>query len=488
MTDDNQHEQGVPAEFINAVFQEDAVIDLGFERYVLKSLIGSGGLGVVVKAAKRSGELVALKFLYNQQKDTAADSYERFKQEVKATKRVGDISDACVKVYECGEYSLPALGWHVPFFAMEYVPGLSLEDFILIKETPFTPLEIYVVARQIAAALEEIHSKGIVHRDIKPPNILFHESRKILKVTDFGISRDTAARTDVTMPMADGRPVILGTLNYLSRYYFDSVPVPREQVREKDAGRFVREPGGEPVFLDNDGGFYCAYKGNRLDLSVLASVILFELTTCVNPYTGCTFPAILTDIMSGTRLDLRGFYHAHPQRFHPQIHERPSFLAHLDAIIRKGSVPDRYQSYATAAEVIADLDKAIKSSWGSVPDARQADEIMAILLGKTLVDEYEHVMRRMERAIRGDTFADDRDNITRMALLYKLKKTDRLMACLHLLHGRTTRLLKDPQPTRKETVFFHSLWERLERLGVEAEYRENSRRLKAVLATMERGG
>lgn len=481
-------EQGVPAEFINTVYRRDARIDIGFERYVLKSLLGSGGLGVVVKAQKRTGELVALKFLYNQQLETADEAYERFKLEVSATKRVGDISDSCVHVYECGEYPVEGLSEPVPFFAMEYVPGLSLEDFILLKETPFTPREIYVVVRQIAAALEEIHHKGIVHRDIKPSNILFHESRKVLKVTDFGISRDLGSRTDVTMPMADGRPVILGTLNYLSRYYFDSIPVPEELVHRNADGTCTHAETGETVFTGNDGAYYLSYKGKRLDLSVLASVILFELTTCVNPYSGSTFPAILTDIMSGTRLDLKGFFRDHPHRFHPQIHRRPGFLGHLDAIVRRGSVADRKQSYASAEELIADLDRAIKSCWGSVPDERQADEIMAMLLGKTLVDEYEHVLRRLERVIRSESFVEDRDNITRIALLYKLKRTDRLNACLDLLHARTAALVKSSSPPRRELYFFGALWERLERFGIEPQYRQNGRRLKTLLDRSDGGG
>jgi len=476
-----QLEQGVPAEFINTIFQREGRINLGYERYTQKSLLGSGGLGVVIKAQKRTGDLVALKFLYNQNPSSTEEAYERFKREIVATKRVGDISDWCVRVYECGEHEISSLRYPVPFFAMEYVPGLSLEDFILLKETPFTPREIYAIIRQIAWALSEIHSKGIVHRDIKPSNMLFHESRRVLKVTDFGISRDVGSPADVSVPMSDGRPVILGTLNYLSRYYFDSVPVTRDQVENDENGRMTHRTTGELVFTDAHGKLYSAYKGKKLDLSVLATVILFELTTCVNPYEGATFPAILTDIMSGSRLDLRVFYRERPHRFHTQIHRRPAFLAHIDAIIRKGSLPDRRLTYASAEELIADLDRAYKSCWGSVPDERQTEEIMASLLGKTLVDEYEHVLRRLERVIRTDAFVEDRDNITRIALLYKLKKTDRLKACLDLLHARTAALVKSDEPTRSECHFFHALWERLERYGLETEYRQNTRRLAPLL-------
>lgn len=476
-------EQGVPAEFINAVFRSNTHIDLGFERYSLVSLLGSGGLGVVVKARKSSGELVALKFLYNQDENLDSETFERFKQEIKATKMVGDISDACVRVYECGINDAVPGYRPVPFFAMEYVPGLSLEDFILIKETPFTPREIYVIMRQIAAALEDIHDKGIVHRDIKPSNILFHESRRVLKVTDFGISRDQAARTDVTMPMPDGRPVILGTLNYLSRYYFDTVFVDNADVVENETGEFVRHSTGERLSVNTDGRYYCAYKGRKLDLSVLSSIILFELTTRVNPLAGATFPAILTDIMSGNKLDIKSYFRENPDRFHRQIHHRPVFLSHVERIIRKGSSYARAQCYNDARELMADLDKALTSSWGRLPDDTQMHEIMGTLLGKTLVDEYERVLRRIERAVRSNTVADDRLNAARLALLFKLKRTDRLMACIDLLHAKTAHLVKGNESRRRDGHFYLGLWERLERFGIEAPYRQNTRRLKGFLGT-----
>jgi hypothetical protein len=253
-------------------------------------------------------------------------------------------------------------------------------------------------------------------------------------------------------------------------------------VTETDTGRLVRTATGEAVYADSDGRYYSAYKGRKLDLSVLASILLFELTTRTNPYAGCTFPAILTDIMNGARLDVRAYVREHPHSIHPQIQHRPSFLAHIDAIIRKGSAAERRQTYSSARELAGDLDRAIKSCWGAVPDAGVAAETMGSLLGKTLVDEYEHVLRRLERSIRSGTFGEDRDNPARIALLYKLKKTDRLMACIDLLHARTTRLVRSASPSRRECHLYQTLWERLERFGIEPLYRQNSRKLKKLLA------
>jgi serine/threonine protein kinase len=471
---------GVPAEFINAVYKKDAVIPLRFEQYTCESLLGSGGLGVVIKAKKSTGLAVALKFLYTHADGNARDILERFKREIRATKIVGDISDACVRVYECGEYQLQPLG-PIPFFSMEYVPGLSLEDFILVRETPFTPLEIWVFARQIAAALDDIHAKGIVHRDIKPSNILVHETRRIMKVTDFGISRDIASDTGVTMAMDDGMPVILGTPNYLSRYYFDTVQVDKSDVYEKSAGRFVRKSTGEHVTVDSSGRYVCAYKGRILDISVLASTILFELATRVNPFAGSPLPSILTDIMRGSRLDLKTFFRDHPDFFHAQARKKPAFIERLGRIIRKGYNAPRARTYQSAGELIRDLDNAIQSFCGRVPGAAEKDDIMATILGKTLVDEYEHVLRRCERAVRDNAEADDRININRLMLLYKLKKTERLMACLDLLHAKTAELARKKEPGRKDCTFLLELWEKLERFGIEDRYRENSALLKTAL-------
>jgi serine/threonine protein kinase len=476
---------GVPASFITALFKKDAPIVLRFEQFTLESLLGSGGLGVVIKAKKTTGLRVALKFLYSQE-DTTGTILERFKNEIRATKTVGDISDSCVRVYECGEYPVPRFG-RVPFFSMEYVPGLSLEDFILLRETPFTPLEIYVIARQIALALDDIHSKGIVHRDIKPSNILVHETRRIIKVTDFGISRDVTADTGMTMTAGDGGQVILGTPNYLSRYYFDTVPIDKSDVSETTPGRFVRKSTGEHVTVDDAGRFVCAYKGRKLDISVLASTILFELTTRVSPFAGSPITAILTDIMKGTRLDLLAFYKGHPDLFHEQIRRKPAFLSRLARIVRNGCVAQRSKTYASAEQLVADLDRAAKCFCGRVPGPSEKDEIMATLLGKTLVDEYEHVMRRIERAVRDGTESQDRSNISRLTLLYKLKKTDRLMACVELLHAKTVECGRRRDPQKQELLFLLELWERLERFGIEDKYRENCVLLKNAFKRSQEG-
>jgi serine/threonine protein kinase len=473
--------QGVPSSFINALFGGGARISLGYEEYALRSLIGSGGLGVVVKAQKRTGEYVALKFLYQAPGREHLELFERFKQEIKATKMVGDISDACVKVYECGEYK-PAEGAAVPFFSMEYVPGLSLEDLIFIKETPFTPVEIYAVMRQIADAIDDIHQKGIVHRDIKPSNILFDEQRKILKVTDFGISKDLSATTQVTMHSTDGSPFILGTLHYLSRYYFETIKVPTDEVREVGLGEFYHTKSGVRVNRDSDGRYFCPYKGKKLDLSVLASTILYELVTRENPYRNSSMPSVINDIIAGRKLDVKAFAREHPGALDPQLVRRSRLLARIDRIIRKGTHPDIRRTYASAAELRRDLDRFVGNAYGRIGSKQEIKKIMINFFGTTLVNEYNKVLTRLENSLRTGHLFTDRGNVQRIVLLYKLNNNERLMQFLETLCLRAGEIIVSRSAAGKECHFLHQLFSSLERFGIQERYRVNMKKLAGLIA------
>jgi serine/threonine protein kinase len=480
------HSDGVPASFINAIFKKNSSVDIGYERFSLKSLLGSGGLGVVVRAQKRSGEYVALKFLYREEdSEGTSDSFERFKREIRATKLVGDISDYCVRVYECGEYELEN-GTQAPFFSMEYVPGISLQDLLFLRETPFSAREIYVIASQIAEALADIHDKGIVHRDIKPSNILFDETRKILKVTDFGISRDISASMEATSPLPDGRPAILGTLSYLSRYYFDTVHITATDVVEDGFDTYLLKSTGERVYKENDGDFYSVYKGKKLDLSVLASTILFQLATGQNPFARSSFPGVITDIMNGYKLDIKNHFRKYPHHFHPDIRRNQSFLTHLSRIIRKGIAPNRQQSYSSAHELQNDLDKAIKAVTRSSFSKADRQGIMTSLLGRTLVEEYDKSVTRLEHDLQSGRIFAQPDNVSRIALLYKLKKSERLMACIESLRSRTAVIVSSDRPPQRESQFLYTLWDKLERFGIDETYRYYTTKLKDIVATMKK--
>ena len=169
-------------------------------RYVVLGPLGFGGMGMVYKAHDRhTGDSVALKLL---RPDTglATDLTGRFLQEGRLALRV-DHPHVC-RIYECGEDD----GLH--FIAMELVDGSDLKHEL--AERAFSGEEAYDVALQVAEGLQAIHEVGIVHRDLKTPNIML-SSRHVVKLMDFGLAKELTAGRGLT---ATGQ--VLGTPEYMS--------------------------------------------------------------------------------------------------------------------------------------------------------------------------------------------------------------------------------------------------------------------------------
>jgi TonB family protein len=169
-------------------------------RYVVLGPLGFGGMGMVYKAHdRRTGDSVALKVL---RPDTgmATDLTKRFLQEGRLASLV-DHPQVC-RIHECGEDE----GLH--FIAMELVDGSDLKHEL--AERAFSGEEAYGVALQIAEGLHAIHLVGVVHRDLKTPNIML-SSRHEVKLMDFGLAKEWAAGGGLT---ATGQ--CLGTPEYMS--------------------------------------------------------------------------------------------------------------------------------------------------------------------------------------------------------------------------------------------------------------------------------
>lgn len=169
------------------------------DHYEVVSVLGQGGMGVVLKAFDESlDRIVAIKVLGSQYAANGT-ARRRFIREAKAVAAV--THENVVHVHTVDE--------RVPYIVMQFIKGVSLQDRIDQKG----PLEIKQILRigmQIAAGLAAAHAQGIVHRDIKPSNILLENGIERVKITDFGLAR---AVDDASMTQSG---VIAGTPMYMS--------------------------------------------------------------------------------------------------------------------------------------------------------------------------------------------------------------------------------------------------------------------------------
>lgn len=173
-------------------------------RYEIIKEIGVGGMAKVYKAKdKLLGRYVAIKIL----KDQYAEDDEflkKFNNEAQSAARLSHIN--IVNVYDIGKDMLN--GKLIQYIVMEYVEGETLKDLIN-REKVLENHDIIDYSTQIAQALKSAHDSGIVHRDIKPQNILI-DKYGLCKVTDFGIARVSSNAT-ITYTSS-----ILGTVHYIS--------------------------------------------------------------------------------------------------------------------------------------------------------------------------------------------------------------------------------------------------------------------------------
>jgi beta-lactam-binding protein with PASTA domain/predicted Ser/Thr protein kinase len=168
-------------------------------RYKVLSRLGSGGMADVFLAEDQQlGRQVALKLLHGR---FAADPdfVERFRREAQAA--AGLQHPNVVSVYDRGSWD------DTYYIAMEYLPGRSLKQLIR-EEAPLNPVRAIDITLQILKAARFAHRRGVIHRDLKPHNVIVDDSDQA-KVTDFGIAR--AGASDMTETGS-----IMGTAQYLS--------------------------------------------------------------------------------------------------------------------------------------------------------------------------------------------------------------------------------------------------------------------------------
>jgi serine/threonine-protein kinase len=147
--------------------------------YQIEEIIGSGGMAVVYRARAEDGRTVALKVLFPPP-NAAAEIRLRFEREARTAARLNH--PAIVRVFEAGQ----AGGY--AYLAMEFIKGQTLAQRLFEQSAPLSEDEAADIAWQIADALYYAHGQGVVHRDVKPSNILLTDDNRAL-LTDFGVAQ-----------------------------------------------------------------------------------------------------------------------------------------------------------------------------------------------------------------------------------------------------------------------------------------------------------
>lgn len=169
--------------------------------YEVRGVIGQGGMGVVLKAFDPAlNRFVAIKTLAPHLAVSGA-ARKRFAREAQAAAAV--VQDNVIEIYAVHEQNA------LPYLVMPYMRGTTLQKR-LDQGGPLSLVEILRIARQTALGLAAAHAQGLVHRDVKPANILLAEGVERVKITDFGLAR---AADDASLTRTG---VIVGTPQYMS--------------------------------------------------------------------------------------------------------------------------------------------------------------------------------------------------------------------------------------------------------------------------------
>jgi serine/threonine-protein kinase len=171
-------------------------------RYEVKEMLGVGGMGMVFKAVDSElGEVIAIKTLKPELLSEDANALERFKSEIRLARRISHRN--VVRTHDLGEFS------GIYFITMEYVEGTTLKE--IVRRRGRLPIAATLtVAKQLCRALEVAHEQGVIHRDIKPQNMVVEPSG-VLKVMDFGIARLAKRQSGMTQ-----QGMVVGTPEYMA--------------------------------------------------------------------------------------------------------------------------------------------------------------------------------------------------------------------------------------------------------------------------------
>ncbi|HWZ85561.1 MAG TPA: protein kinase [Thermoanaerobaculia bacterium] len=181
--------------------EEPRVGEVFASRYEIQGVLGRGGMGVVYRAHDRDlDDAVAIKTLRSEVLSADPSLLDRFKQEIRLARRITHPN--ILRTHDLGETG------GLRYLSMEFVRGLTLKQLIEAADVLPTPVGLRI-AKQLCAGLAAAHEVGVIHRDIKPQNIII-EATGGLKIMDFGIAR---LKEDRGMT-AEG--TVVGTPDYMS--------------------------------------------------------------------------------------------------------------------------------------------------------------------------------------------------------------------------------------------------------------------------------
>ena len=271
-------------------------------RYVVQAVVGTGGMAVVYRAFdKKKNRIVAIKVL--RPEDEADEEFvRRFSREAEAASKVSH--ENIVNMLDVG------IDGDMRYIVMEYVDGQTLKEMIRQRGAIHPDTAIRMAIR-ILAAVDHAHRNGIVHRDIKPQNIMVDNQGRV-KVADFGIARLKAAQTTATEEGSNGS--VLGSVHYFSP----------EQARGEVA--------------DEKSDLYSV------------GVVMYEMLTGQVPFDGETSVSVALKHVSEEPKSMRD-------------HQEGISKA-LDEVVMRALCKDASKRYQTAAEMAADLRKTISHPQG----------------------------------------------------------------------------------------------------------------------------
>ncbi len=311
---------------------EDSLVGKSLGPYEIISRLGKGGMGEVYLANDTGlNRKVALKFL---SLEFVGDNWAK-RQLVKEAQAAAMLDHPNI----CSVYGIPEVEDQT-FIVMQFVEGETLADFI--RKSSVDSENLIPLANQIVGALAEAHAHGIIHRDIKPRNIMVTPEGTV-KVLDFGLAKTVKQKTldwsDDSVSHLSQAGIVPGTAAYMS-----------------------------PEQLRNEKLDY------RSDLFSVGTV-LYELVSGANPFLRKSSVDTITAILTHDPKPLSQSGKPCPKGF--------------DGIVQCCLQKDREQRYQSANEMLLDLDRLDKSvlvrpRWSFYPSLRQAAAVLALLLLATI--------------------------------------------------------------------------------------------------------